>query len=210
MRDREIDHFVDYMGKRMTYDLAIRFLIAVEPGIQAMHEREQITLVDLEYAPDRTLSYRSQGGETIPYAYIDNPDTPQSEARLRLEALIDALPQPDWLHAYGGGGPIELIDPEVLASFLAVVKDVAKEFVQPIFIGVAINVVSLYTNRRLTKKQTEQQSEIYNLTYRVKELEAKLAQREPQGDIEDKHDEEDQIVPSRLTAEAPSEMESNT
>ena len=153
MAHREIDSFVDYMGKRMTYQLAIKFLIAVEPRIEVMGESEQITLVDLEYAPDRSLSFRIQGGETVPYAYTDNPGAPQSEARLKLEALIDALPQPDWLHAYGGGGPIEILHPEVLASFLTVVKDVATEFVQPILIGVAINAVSLYMNNRLTKKQ---------------------------------------------------------
>lgn len=166
-----------YMGKRMSYEVAINFLIAVEPDIANLRKSEQKRLVDDEYAPDRVMSYRIQGGELKPFGFVDIPDSPLSTARKDLEKLIDALPQPDWLYrgGGGGGGPIELIDPEVLAAFLAMVKDVAQEFMKPILVGVAIQQVTQYLQYRRDAKQEEQDKEIRVLSDRIVELEAKLS-----------------------------------
>ena len=176
---------VFYMGKQMRYQVAISLIIAAEPDIGNRNESEQRALVGHDYAPDRIMSYRNQGGDCIPYGYVDIPNTQRSEAREKLDAMVDALPDIRYGIGGGGGGPIELLDPEVLVNFLAVVKDVAQEFMQPILIGVAIQQVSQYMNNRLDKKQMEQASEIRALTDKVGELEGKLSQNERKDDKED-------------------------
>ncbi len=177
----------DYMGKRMTYQVAIHLLAAVEPEICNMRESEQIELVNHEYAPDRKMSYRIQSGDRIPYGYIDIPGTPRSEAREKLDNMIDALPQPDHLFAVGGGGggPVELVDPEVLVRFVAIVKDVAERYMEPVLVALVIQQISQYMEDRRDSKHSEQESEIQALTDHVKELESKLAKNESHSQKED-------------------------